>query len=135
MSAEQILQKKIISNSSLHQVIRSEVRQHQGKQEGLTIPVVAVYLSPLGFMFVWVVFFLILQKIRNMIENKMTFTMKTSHKVPCKNCKYYANNHYIKCAVQPSIVLTEAAQDCSEYSSKKSGFFSKNILKKNNYNN
>ncbi|AFY35001.1 hypothetical protein [Calothrix sp. PCC 7507] len=130
MSADQILQIKVVTTDSFHQVPRSEVKQEQGKQDVFIIPEVAIYLSPLGVLFSWVVFFIILRKIRTFIENKMVFTIKSSHKVPCKNCQYYANNHYLKCAVQPSMVLREEAQDCPEYSPKKSIFSPKNLFHK-----
>jgi hypothetical protein len=37
--------------------------------------------------------------------------------LPCKNCKYYDSNNYLKCAVNPAEVLTEKAKDCRDYSS------------------
>lgn len=30
----------------------------------------------------------------------------------CIQCRFYNNNHYLKCAVRPSIVLTKEAQKC-----------------------
>jgi hypothetical protein len=37
--------------------------------------------------------------------------------VPCSNCRFFSNNHYLKCAVHPSIVSTKQALDCSDYRS------------------
>lgn len=37
-------------------------------------------------------------------------------KLPCSNCKFFKNNPYLKCAVHPTKVLSEEAQDCSDYS-------------------
>lgn len=131
MSNTQTLQTYLVKNHSLYQVVRSEAHHEPVKQDGLTVPDVAIYLSPLGFMFSWVVFFLVLRKVRNYMDNKMVFSVRSSHKDICKNCQYYANNHYLKCAVQPSLVLTEAAKDCSEYSPKKRIFSPKNLFYKN----
>ncbi|MDH6061990.1 hypothetical protein NWP17_16375 [Chrysosporum bergii ANA360D] len=125
MSVEQILLKKIAEDINFSQVTRSEVQQEQMPQDSLDIPDIVLTLSPVALLFSWVMFFLILQKIRTFLDNKMVFTAKGSHKVPCKNCRFYSNNHYLKCAVQPSIVLTEEAKDCSEYSPK-NGKFSRN---------
>ncbi|MGD1873512.1 MAG: hypothetical protein ACFB02_10735 [Mastigocoleus sp.] len=36
-------------------------------------------------------------------------------KVPCENCKFFDPNLYLKCAVNPSIVMTKEADDCSDY--------------------
>jgi len=35
--------------------------------------------------------------------------------VPCINCQFFKDNHYLNCAVQPSIVLTKQALNCSDY--------------------
>lgn len=37
--------------------------------------------------------------------------------VPCSNCRFFSNNHYLKCAVHPFIVSTKQALDCSDYCS------------------
>lgn len=36
-------------------------------------------------------------------------------KTPCHNCRFFSDNRYLKCAVQPDIVLTKASIDCSDY--------------------
>ena len=129
MSVEPILLKKIAENSDFSQVTRSEVKQEQMQPNGLDIHDVALTLSPIALLFSWVIFFLILQKIRSFLDNKMAFPIKGLHKVPCKNCRFYANNHYLKCAVQPSIVLTEEAKDCPEYSPRNGKISPKNLFK------
>ncbi|WAL59144.1 hypothetical protein [Thermocoleostomius sinensis] len=42
-------------------------------------------------------------------------TLKYTDKVPCRNCRFFSNNSYLKCAVHPSDVLKETAIDCSDY--------------------
>ncbi|MBD2358906.1 hypothetical protein H6G41_30640 [Tolypothrix sp. FACHB-123] len=34
---------------------------------------------------------------------------------PCKNCRFFSNNRHLKCAVNPSNVLTKSALDCRDY--------------------
>jgi hypothetical protein len=78
-----------------------------------------------AFVFVLVSagFVLILSKVRSFAENnKVTFPSQSLHKLPCRNCRYFSNNHFLQCAVQPSIVLTEEAMNCSEYCPKKHKF-------------
>ncbi len=41
------------------------------------------------------------------------------HKVPCQNCKFFSNNNFLKCAVNPSTVLTKEAINCCDYHPKK----------------
>ncbi|MEH1997764.1 MAG: hypothetical protein V7L00_03135 [Nostoc sp.] len=116
MYHDQILQKTVAANSNLHQVILSEAKKEQTQTHELTIDDIAIYLSPVGFLIGWVGFFLILRKFQAFLDAKMVFSIKELHKVPCKNCRFYSHNHYLKCAVNPSIVLTEEAMNCSEYS-------------------
>ena len=33
----------------------------------------------------------------------------------CNSCQYFNNNLYLKCAIHPSTVLTEASNDCKDY--------------------
>ncbi|NDJ22390.1 hypothetical protein GS682_12250 [Nostoc sp. B(2019)] len=128
MYVDQTPQRNVITHRNLHQLTQNEVRREQTQPNQFTIPDVVISLSPLGFIFGWVVFFIALRKIRTFLDNKMVFTIKGLDKVPCKNCKFYSNNHYLKCAVNPSIVLTEEAMNCSEYSPTKSKFPPKNMF-------
>ncbi|WP_414527766.1 hypothetical protein [Nodularia chucula] len=129
MSVEPILLKKIAESRNFSQVTSSEIKQEQMQQDDLGISDIALSLSPIVLLLSWVFFFLILQKIRNLLDEKMVFTIKSLHKVPCKNCRFYSNNHYLKCAVQPSIVMSEEAKDCSEYLPKNARFSPKRIFK------
>jgi hypothetical protein len=47
-------------------------------------------------------------------------TLKYTDKVPCRNCQFFSNNSYLKCAVHPSTVLKDTAIDCSDYCPKTS---------------
>ncbi|MBD6619390.1 hypothetical protein FNW02_27070 [Komarekiella sp. 'clone 1'] len=128
MYVDQTLQINVINHRNLRQLSQNKPKIEQAQPNELTIPDVVISLSPLGFIFGWIVFFIALRKIRTFLDNKMVFTIKGLDKVPCKNCKFYSNNHYLKCAVNPSIVLTEEAMNCSEYSPTKSKFPSKNLF-------
>jgi hypothetical protein len=33
----------------------------------------------------------------------------------CERCRFFSNNRYLKCAVQPSLVLTKEADACPDY--------------------
>jgi hypothetical protein len=129
MSIEQVLQKSLAANKNIHQVNQNELKQEKAQSDGLNVPDIAIFFTPVSFIFSWIFFFLILQKIRTFLDNKIVFTVKDLHQVPCKNCRFYSNNHYLKCAVQPSIVLTIEAINCSEYSPQKVKFSFKNIFK------
>jgi hypothetical protein len=117
---EQILQQKVATNQKFQSLTPAENQNKYIPEEGLNISDLVIALSPLSFVFIWVIFLLILQKIRSHLDNKITFSINSVHQVPCKNCKFFANNHYLKCAVKPDIVMTEEAVNCSEYCPKKS---------------
>lgn len=42
---------------------------------------------------------------------------KTMHQIPCSECRYFTNNHLLKCPLHPKIALSEAAINCSDYES------------------
>jgi hypothetical protein len=54
-------------------------------------------------------------KFRQRQSSKMT----QRHETTCHRCKYFHNNLYLKCALHPDTVLTEASIDCTDYCSKK----------------
>ncbi len=37
------------------------------------------------------------------------------HQIPCSNCKFFTNDHRLKCTVSPSIANTEQAINCGDY--------------------
>jgi hypothetical protein len=38
-----------------------------------------------------------------------------AHLMPCQQCQYFGPNPYLKCAIHPMTVMTEASADCSDY--------------------
>ncbi|MBD2195272.1 MULTISPECIES: hypothetical protein [Calothrix] len=116
MSLELILQKNAIANQNIAQETRNDVKSEPQKPAPFSIPDVAISVTPLAVLITWLGFFILLRKYQTSRDNKKGFIIQTLRKVPCKNCQFYANNHYLKCAVQPSLVMTEEAKNCSEYS-------------------
>ncbi|MBK1986991.1 hypothetical protein A0J48_005455 [Sphaerospermopsis aphanizomenoides BCCUSP55] len=123
MYVEQISLQKVVANKSFNQLTHSQIKQEYAtQQEGLNISDLAIALTPLSIVFIWAIFLFIFQKIRSHADNKLAFNINNLSQVPCKNCKFFSNNHYLKCAVNPDIVLTEEAINCSEYCPKKGKF-------------
>jgi hypothetical protein len=95
----------------------NQTSQSQDGNNGLTVPQIAIPVGgSLGFLVAWVVFFLMLSKLRTVVDNKIVFKINSLNKLPCQNCEFLCNNNYLKCAVQPSMVMTEAAKNCPDYS-------------------
>ncbi|MGK7951996.1 MAG: hypothetical protein AB4368_25235 [Xenococcaceae cyanobacterium] len=49
-------------------------------------------------------------------SDKRNNSLENSHSIPCRKCKFFNNNIYIKCAVNPNKVLRPEAKDCTDYS-------------------
>ena len=121
MYIKQVLENKLAQNAVEQEKIQVQVQYHN-----IQIPDLALSLAPLGF--IWAIFLLIFHKIRNNTDDKTYLQSKILQKVPCKKCQFFANNHYLKCAVKPDTVLTEKAMNCAEYAPKKVSFPPKNLF-------
>ena len=40
---------------------------------------------------------------------------KQMHSIPCTKCRFFTNDHRLKCTVKPQIANTEAAINCYDY--------------------
>ncbi|MBE9232889.1 hypothetical protein IQ231_14670 [Cuspidothrix issatschenkoi LEGE 03284] len=130
MYRDQVLKNTFIADNPKFTIAKNTVKQEKSQVEyqNIQIPDLALSLAPLGFILVWVIFLLVFHKIRTYGDDKVYLKSDSLTKVPCKKCQFYANNHYLKCAVKPDSVLTEKAVDCSEYTPKKKGFSPKNFF-------
>jgi hypothetical protein len=131
MYIEQVLGNTLITDNTNLAVAQSAVQQEkvQAQYHNIQIPDLALSLAPLGFIFIWAVFLLLFHKMRTNVDDKVYVKSKILKKVPCKKCQFFANNHYLKCAVKPDSVLTEEAINCSEYVHKKVSFPHKKLFR------
>lgn len=37
------------------------------------------------------------------------------HKIPCADCRYFTNDHRLKCPIHPKIALSESAIGCNDF--------------------
>lgn len=72
-------------------------------------------LGPVSFIMGWAVLFVMLSKVGRSARDEIFTSIKHLQRVPCRNCRFFGNNPYLKCAINPSIVLTEQALECSDY--------------------
>lgn len=80
------------------------------------IPVAIVLLAFICFMVVCAIYLSIISSFLKSAENKNSLlNIEHLNQCPCKKCKFFHENNYLKCAVSPSIVLTKQAINCSEY--------------------
>lgn len=92
-----------------------ETHNHPKPRDGDTSWVVII-LVPICFMLVCATIGSIVFVLCQIIEDKNRQS-KINHcqQIPCSNCRFFSNNHYLKCAVHPSTVLTKYALNCSDY--------------------
>ncbi|WP_066381293.1 MULTISPECIES: hypothetical protein [unclassified Anabaena] len=98
-------------------LVKTEANQTiptQTPLDGFPSPNGALLLIPFGLMTVCAIITLKCLNTWNLAKNKidaLTHTLQS----PCRNCQYFANNPYMKCAVRPDIALTDKAIDCPDY--------------------
>jgi len=122
-----------IAEIALNQVAKSEVQLEQAKPNEVIMPDTAIAQEAgiIAFIFFCIGFLLMLSKMNKVtLGNECISCSTNSHeKLPCRTCQYFSNNHHLKCAVQPSLVMTTEATTCSDYCRKSPIFPPKNKLK------
>lgn len=78
------------------------------------IPASSLYIIPTAFFTFWLMYLIFSTDILKFAKHKFSL-IKHLEQVPCKNCRYFTNNPYLRCAVNPSIALTSDAINCSDY--------------------
>lgn len=83
-----------------------------------------IYLGIMVFtgIIIWLQFRQVYKSLKNTFDPRGNFSdkrnnsLQNSHSIPCRKCKFFNNNIYIKCAVKPNKVLRPEAKDCTDYS-------------------
>ncbi len=79
------------------------------------VPYVPLLFAPIFFVIVWAIAaFIVPSDVRKFPQNDKV-TSSRFKQVPCKNCQFFQDNHYLNCAVHPTVVLTKQALNCSDY--------------------
>ncbi|PSB17302.1 hypothetical protein C7B76_10105 [filamentous cyanobacterium CCP2] len=92
---------------------REETLPNESLDE-IGMPIVALILIYAGIVMTWLVFAFGSKSIWKFAKTSLTARTKL-HPIPCRNCRYFAKNFYLQCAVRPSEVLTSQAIGCSDY--------------------
>jgi uncharacterized membrane protein YciS (DUF1049 family) len=108
--------KNVVSNQTFYHGHQSVVELNEVKPNS-SIPTSDLMMAffPIGFVIGWTGLFLMLSKLRTVAMDRMIATTNSLNKVQCKNCQFFSSNRYLKCAVQPSLVLTKEAESCPDY--------------------
>ena len=100
----------LVTTTNFHHHNKTEVKPDSGLTSDLVI-----FLLPISFIIGWAGLFLMLSKMRRVALDKIIVNTNPLHKVRCRNCQFFSTDRYLKCAVQPSIVLTKQAENCPDY--------------------
>jgi hypothetical protein len=74
----------------------------------------ALLLIPLCFVAIWAAVVCVISDTWKLSRKDMT-TNKQIAQLPCKKCRFYNNNPYVKCAVNPHAAMTKEAMECQDY--------------------
>ena len=124
MSTDKLIKLYILDKRNLNLVPSSKVKlmivkpavtkPDLTRQQGAMTPDEALFFIPFCSMIFLVIFILKLLDVWKVARAKI-IALNCFHQLPCRNCRFFTNNHYLYCTVHPSIVLTEQALDCSDY--------------------
>ncbi|NJO94631.1 MAG: hypothetical protein HC820_10430 [Hydrococcus sp. RM1_1_31] len=98
-----------------YRVLVSEARPNPGKVEETSVNKILQYGLSTGLIFFCTILFLILIRTWRLRRGKLIAIAPNFSQVPCKKCRFFSSNPYLRCAIHPSIVLTPKAVDCSDY--------------------
>jgi len=78
------------------------------------IQLIQPILVPLCFVIAWA---LVVMTVWNLVAATRDSMQraKVMHQIPCSDCRYFTNNHLLKCPLHPKIALSEEAIDCKDY--------------------
>ncbi|CAC5344946.1 conserved hypothetical protein [Planktothrix rubescens CCAP 1459/22] len=74
------------------------------------------FLVPTCFVLAWGLFILITWSIVAALRDTVK-QAKQMHQIPCADCIFFTGDYHLKCPVQPTIALSEAAINCPDYRS------------------
>jgi hypothetical protein len=110
------IQKFLTEKDKLEPAIATETQPNESKIEETPVSVSFFDETTASFIFICLISFLFLFKVwKFRPERVVRDTLEHFSQVPCRNCRFFSQNSYLRCAVHPSIVLTTQASDCTDY--------------------
>lgn len=100
--------------NNLYQTLLSEIKVTQPQSDGAKATDIVIFQPPIYFVSGWVILGLMLAAILTVVRSEM-LSLELVSEVPCKKCRFFSSNPYLRCAVHPCSVLTEKAMHCTDY--------------------
>ena len=111
----------VLTKNTFHQTNLMSAKVERATDNATTKPHIELIphsphlVAPICLLILWVTtVFLFLSNTRKFLKNRKA-NINRFKQFPCWNCQYFKDNHYLNCAVRPSIVLTKHALNCSDY--------------------
>lgn len=114
MHEQEFIEKYLIEAKNSGRETLSEIKLSQTQPDGITLSKRVISDSDVGFLLGWVLLGMTLSAILMVIRSEF-ISFEPVDPIPCKKCRFFSSNPYIKCAVHPCIALTEKAINCSDY--------------------
>jgi hypothetical protein len=118
----EFLKQNATQKTNLYEVQLSEAKLDRVKPEGVNTPDGLIFLGSLALVMGWAVIFFKVSKSGTVARDDIFVKLKLLHGFPCRNCQFFSNTAYLKCAVNPSLVLSAKAIDCPDYKAKNKKF-------------
>lgn len=115
MYTDETLRRYTAKEKNFNETVASQTKPDGAKPDGVSTPDAAVFSVPIALLVGCAVIFFMLFKKWIVIRHEIPFNVRQSHQIPCRKCRFFSGNHYLKCAIQPSVALTEKAIHCSDY--------------------
>lgn len=80
--------------------------------------VIQPILVPLCFITAWTVMGLVVWNIVAAAREGIS-RARQMHQIPCADCRYFTNSHFLKCPIHPAEASSEAAIGCRDFESNK----------------
>jgi hypothetical protein len=122
MQGNEFLKQYAIGQKDFNQATLSEVKVAPIKLDGRNLSDLVLFGTSIYFVMGWAILCLMISVILTVVRSEI-IAIERLHDVPCRNCKFFSKNPYLKCAVHPCIALTEKANNCSDYLPQERKFF------------
>jgi hypothetical protein len=119
MSTEDFLKNLEIETTYTQSAIVSEVQPNEPRLERTENNQPIVSEVSIGVVLLsGIICFLMLSKTWTVMQEDIEDPLELPNRFsqsPCTKCRFFSNNPFLKCAVNPTLVLTKEAVDCSDY--------------------
>ncbi|MUL39251.1 hypothetical protein [Gloeocapsopsis dulcis] len=115
MQGHKLNHNSLLAERNFSNLTYTEINQNTAPPNQVNIPNTSAFWGSLGLLTGGVIFLSMLSKLRKQKQSDIVINLQQLNKIPCSNCRFFSSNPYLKCAVNPTIALTEEAINCTDY--------------------